>query len=327
MKKFVLFIALGIFLLFAVIQGWVGFQNIIEYFFKINIVYIPLILLIPFIVILICGVRWNMLLNSLKIETNWKSIFKSVFIGNMVANITPVSRFGGEPVKAYVISEDLGVQKRSVFASVVTDSMLESFSVMLLSFFAVLTLVSFRADMIIFFGLLGIFFGAMFFFLFIIYNEKTLMKFSRKIAGLVARFSKKHARKIPASARKFRKQFKNIENNRVLITKTFALSLVERLVEVIGFYIIVIAMGIPFDLVSSAMVIGTGALAGTIPLLPGGLVLYESSSIMALQVLGIPATMGTALILIWRATMYGILTITGAIVTWVSSAKLMKLMR
>jgi uncharacterized protein (TIRG00374 family) len=91
---------------------------------------------------------------------------------------------------------------------------------------------------------------------------------------------------------------------------------VERILEILGFYLIFYALGYNISIFSCAVVIGVGIVAGNIPLLPGGLVAYESASIFALGVLGVPVLTATTAILILRFSNYWLMTFVGLLVSW-----------
>jgi len=84
------------------------------------------------------AVRWKYLLAPIK-STSMKNLFPSTIIGYMANNLLPARL--GELVRAYVLGEKEGMDKSSVFATLVLDRLLDGFTVLIL---LVLTLLMLR---------------------------------------------------------------------------------------------------------------------------------------------------------------------------------------
>lgn len=76
------------------------------------------------------AVRWKFLLAPLKPSTRLSNLFPATVIGYMANNILPARL--GEVVRAYVLGHREGLDKRSVFGTLVVDRLLDGFTVLLM---------------------------------------------------------------------------------------------------------------------------------------------------------------------------------------------------
>ncbi len=107
-----------------------------------------------------------------------------------------------------------------------------------------------------------------------------------------------------------------------VMAKALCLALAERMLETVSMYLVLLSLGVQLSLYSCAMVLGVGIIFGLIPLLPGGLVAYEYSSMVVLRLMGAsPAVAGTS-ILIYRGVNYWLVTAIGLGLSWLSGIRL-----
>jgi len=206
MKKVFLLALAGIAVLFFLLFEWVGMQDVAAALLSIDPVYLPLIVGLPFAMMFVYSVRWNLLLNSVGVDTSWRTVIKYAFIGAAFNNITPMVRFGGEPVKGYMIAKEISARKGDVFASMTTDSFVTATSLLVLIYFGAVGLLIF--SMLNWFSLItllsAIVLPAMFVFYVLFFNKRLLALSARKISGLVSRFSPEFGKEIPESVVNFR---------------------------------------------------------------------------------------------------------------------------
>ncbi len=323
MKKVFLLALAGIAVLFFLLFEWVGMQDVAAALLSIDPVYLPLIVGLPFAMMFVYSVRWNLLLNSVGVDTSWRTVIKYAFIGAAFNNITPMVRFGGEPVKGYMIAKEISARKGDVFASMTTDSFVTATSLLVLIYFGAVGLLIF--SMLNWFSLItllsAIVLPAMFVFYVLFFNKRLLALSARKISGLVSRFSPEFGKEIPESVVNFRENIRDSLKRKDVMAASLLLGLTERMLEVLCFYLILLSMGIEMSLYSCAMVLGVGVLAGLIPLLPGGLVAYESSTMIILGLMRVsPATAATS-IMLWRGVSYWLITGVGMGIGWFHGVK------
>jgi len=120
-KTLVLFlISLGA--IFFLLQQWVGFEEVFKVMFRANPVILAISISIFSVVVVLWGIRWKMLFKELRMNVSWRDVYKYLLMGLMFNNITPFLRFGGEPIKNYVISRDLSLSQEKTFVTISMDS-------------------------------------------------------------------------------------------------------------------------------------------------------------------------------------------------------------
>ena len=320
-KLFLLALASFIFI-FVWLIGWAGFQDVAAAFMTINPVYIPFIVLLPFAMLLVYGARWNLLLRASGVEASWRVVFKYSLIGAAFNNITPMVRFGGEPVKCYLLSKEIGVPKRQVLASLTMDSLITALTLLILIYLGLVSLAMFNIlDWLTLYIILIIVITPLTIGLYVLYDKRTLKAVSRRLSGLVSRFSPGMAKDLPGSMLHFRESIKDSLKRRDVMAAAFLLGMLERLLEVLGLYLIFQALGIPFSIFMSAIVLGVGVVAGLIPLLPGGTVAYESVTIIVLRLFNVSPALAATSILLWRGVTYWLITGVGMAIGWVHGTR------
>jgi uncharacterized protein (TIRG00374 family) len=318
-----LFLALAsFFVLFFWLLQWAGIQEMAAALLNINPVYVPLIILLPFATLLVYGVRWNLLLKSVGINTRWGVVYKYAFIGAAFNNITPMVRFGGEPLKCYLLSKEISVGKRTVLASLAMDSLITGISLLVLIYLGAVSLALFRIldlfmlNMILTIIILPLFLGA-----YMLYNRRLLAAASRRFSGLVRRFSPESAKELPEIVMAFRDNIGNCLRRYDIIAAALVLALAERALEVLGLYVVFQALGISLDVFLSAIVLGVGVIAGLLPFLPGGLVAYESTTIIVLRLFNVSPALAATSILMWRGVTYWLVTAIGLALGWMRGVR------
>ncbi len=186
MKKLLLLASSVVAFVFFLVLQWAGINNIATAFVRINPVYLPLIVLIPPVMLTLYSTRWRLLLGNAGVDAKWRVVLKYAFIGAAFNNITPLVRFGGEPVKGYMIAKEVSARKTDVFASLTTDSFVTALTLLVLIYFGIVGLLVFN---IVDLAALGtvfvvVVFSTIFGF-FAFFNKRMLAVFSRKISRLL----------------------------------------------------------------------------------------------------------------------------------------------
>ena len=306
---------------FAFIFFWLvrsaGIQEVTAAIITINPFYIPFIILLPFAMLLVYGARWKMLLRASGVEAGWRVVYKYAIIGAAFNNITPMVRFGGEPVKCYLLSREISVHKRRVLASLAMDSLITALSLMILIYLGLVSLAMFNIlDWLALYVILLIIMLPLSVGSYILYDKRALSAVSSRLARTVSRFSSRAGENLPESMMRFRDNIRDSLKKRDVMAKAFVLALVERMLEVTGLYLIFQSLGIPFDLFMSAIVLGVGVVAGLIPLLPGGIVVYESVTTVVLRLFNVSPALAATSILLWRGAPYWLITGVGMAMSW-----------
>ena len=126
-KKTVLLLLFSLAIL-VVILWFVGIEEIIAALKFADLRLILVAVLVQFFVFYLYTLRWRIIAKLLPIT----------LVGLAANNITPMGRGGGEPVRAYILSRDIGVTMEESFATVVADKALDTFPFV---FLALLTII------------------------------------------------------------------------------------------------------------------------------------------------------------------------------------------
>lgn len=305
--------------IFFLLQQWVGFEEVFRVVLRADPVILTVSISIFSLVVVLWGIRWKMLFRELGMDISWRDIYKYLLMGLMFNNITPFFRFGGEPIKNYVVSKDLSLSQEKTFVTISMDSASQLISYIFIAYIAVILL--FMANIEVWFELfisLNIMMGSLLFLVYIFTQKNTFDVAVNRIQKIANRLSKSRGRKFPETAKKFRNHVIKIATNRNLFAKALLFSFIERICEILAFFLIFSALGFEIPLFVAVIGIGIGILAGSIPLFPGGLVTYEYFIIFFTTLLGIPLGIATASVLLWRFISYWSITFIGAGISWVS---------
>ncbi len=322
MKRVFLAALWGVTILFFILLMWAGIRDVAYAFMGINPLYLPVIVGLPFLMMFLYSIRWSMLLRAVGVEAEWGLVWRYSLIGAALNNITPMVRFGGEPLKCYLLARELSVGKRTVLASITMDSVITAVSLLVLIYIGVFGMAMLNiVDMVTLGVIVGILLAPLAVGAYVIYDKRVLRAFSRSAKGFITRFSDDMGKEAEEQIMEFRENISGSAKKLDVMSKAMALGLTERFLEVVGLYVIFQSLGIDLGLYASAVVLGVGILAGLIPLLPGGLIVYESSTILVLGVLGVHPALAAISILLWRGATYWMITGVGVTLGWLHGLK------
>jgi len=156
---------------------------------------------------------------------------------------------------------------------------------------------------------------------YVLYNKKLLVSFAEGISKITGKLRPGYGKNLTKDIMKFREIMKESTKRRGILAKSVGLAFIERGLEITALYVIFLSLGVDISIFSCTLVMGVGILAGSLPLLPGGLVAYESSSIFVLGLLGVPTVTATSAILFWRFASYWLMTFVGLLASWMYGVK------
>ena len=317
MRKLFLLSTAGVVLMLFLVLQWAGIRDVAAAFLSINPLFILLIVLMQFAMMLVYAMRYRLLLRSAGVNAGIRAVIVNAFFGAAMNNLTPVIRFGGEPFKGYMMAKDASVKKQLAFAAIATDSFITGLSLLVLVYFGFVALLVFNILNLYAVALiLALMFVPVIAGVYLLYDKRALAAFSKRASGLIGRFSPKYGKQLPRILLSFRSSMGLSMRRKDVLAAAFMLALVERFIEVLSMFVIFVSLGIKVDLYVSAMVLGVGMLAGLLPLLPGGLVAFESSTILLLRLFNIRPALAAISILLWRGVNYWMITVVGMAIGW-----------
>ena len=313
-------IFLGISLVILAIMLWfVGIDKVIDALKLANPYYILLSVILQLFIIVLYGLRWNLINKIANIHCSLKSIIPMTLVGLGVNNITPAGRGGGEPVRAYILSRDKDYPMEETFATVVADRALDTFPFVVL---AIITLIAmtfhFDVDVwlmiLMIIGVIAIvaFLGVI---VYMCINEAFGLKVQNWVIKLVRRFYKKDTveleSKIKETIAGFQKTMRLLLSKKDIFFYALPVSFLIWIFEIIRVYLVFVAFGSFVNPMIIGEVFILASLVGMIPVLPGGLGAVDSVMIIFYASAGISASISAGATVVERLISYWLVTILG----------------
>jgi uncharacterized protein (TIRG00374 family) len=262
-----------------------------------NFYYLPPVLTIFFVSYLIRGIRWRIILNSVK-RISFYNSFSAILIGQMGNNLLPARL--GEIIRAYVIGNRENISKSSSLASIILERTFDGVTLIIL----LAVLVSFLhfplwvEKMVL---LSTIIFGSVFFFLTVcVYKTEEIMKFLKRRLPLL---DWKNPEKVSSVLMKFISGLGLLKDKKKVII-VFIFSIMVWICEAIVYYALFKALGIVVPFYASIFVLAVINFGIMIPSLPAGIGTFHYACIIALTVFNVNKNVGLVYSVILHGIMY-----------------------
>ena len=315
---------LGISVVILLIMLWfVGIDQVIGALKMANIWIIALAILTQVFTYFLYTLRWQILNKLANMDVGIGKLLPMVLVSLAVNNITPSGRGGGEPVRAYLLSQsDENYHFEDSFATVVADRALDTFPFVVLAAITIASMAlffDFDLWLIIIMVLAVIAIVAILIILiYMCINPKFGLRVDGWIIGLVRRFYKKNSEdlenQIHNSIKGFQQTMKMLMSNKKGLAITLTLSFVIWIFEIFRVYLVFLAFGANVNPIIIGEVFIVACLVGMIPLLPGGLGAVDGLMIVFYSAAGIPASVSAAATVIERLISFWMTTIIGLVI-------------
>ena len=318
-KRSAIFIAMS-FIILIVMLYFVGIDNIMDALKKANLALVALAIIVQIATYFLYTIRWNLINSEAGIKVSLKSLLPITMVGLAANNITPSGRGGGEPVRAYILSQEQDDGLKDTFATVVADRALDTFPFIVLAAITIVATVfyfeipTWLVAVLILATIAIIAILAILIYMCI--NPGFGEKIERFIMKLVNRFYKKASddlqKSIHENIQGFQDTMKMLISNRKLLAITIPMSFLIWVFEILRVYIVFLAFGATLNFIVIAEVFIIASLVGMIPLLPGGLGAVDGVMIGFYSKAGVslslaaPVTLIERLISFWMATIIGL---------------------
>lgn len=277
--------------------------------------------------------RLQLLVRVLKYRIGFMRLFAIHLAGAFVENVTPAAKAGSEPARIYLLHKE-GLRLTDAFAVTTVGKYLDMipFTVLLLSSYIYLAthfilpaplIVAIPASI-----MLIILLGALGFFLY--RNEKIAVKILRHVMKILYFFTSKRAKNRERSAvqldtetaiKNFKRSFFSIMQDKAVLTISLSAAIIVWLLYPLKIYIIFYTLGSDITFGIVACVAFLAYLIGLIPLLPGGLGIYEVSAIALYSILGISLADATVAVIIGRVFTFWFVIMLGILATLMLNVK------
>ncbi|WP_298521446.1 UPF0104 family protein [uncultured Methanobrevibacter sp.] len=314
---------LGVSVLILVVMLWfVGIDQVISALKMANPVIIALAIATQVFTYFLYTLRWQILNRLTDMDIGFKKLLPMVLVGLAVNNITPSGRGGGEPVRAYLLSQSNdNYHFEDAFATVVADRALDTFPFVVLAAITIASMTlffDFDLWLIVVMVLAVIVIVAILIMLiYMCINPGFGHRVDGWIICLVRRFYKKNSESLENRIHEaifgFQETMKLLISNKRGLAITLTLSFIIWIFEIVRVYLVFLAFGANVNLIVIGEVFIVACLVGMIPLLPGGLGAIDGLMIVFYSAAGISASISAAATVVERLISFWMTTIIGMV--------------
>ena len=320
-RKTILLLAISVVIL-LIMLWFVGIDQVIDALKIANLGIIALAVATQIFTYFLYTLRWQILAKLADMDAGITKLLPMVLVGLAVNNITPSGRGGGEPVRAYLLSQsDDNYHFEDSFATVVADRALDTFPFVVLAAITIASMaLFFDFDLWLLVVMVAAVIAIVAVLIILIYmciNPKFGQRVDGWIIGIVRRFYKKNTEELENQIHNailgFQDTMKMLMSNKKGLAVTLTLSFVIWIFEIIRVYLVFLAFGSSVDPIVIGEVFIVACLVGMIPLLPGGLGAIDGLMIIFYSAAGIPASVSAAATVIERLISFWMTTIIGMV--------------
>ena len=315
---------LGVSILILLVMLWfVGIDQVIDALKVANLGIIALAIVTQIFTYFLYTLRWQILNKLADMNEGITKLLPMVLVSLAVNNITPSGRGGGEPVRAYLLSQsNENYHFEDSFATVVADRDLDTFPFVVLAAITIASMtLFFNFDLWLIIVMILAVIAIVAVLIIIIYmciNPNFGNRVDGWIIGLVRRFYKKNSEKLENQIHKsifgFQETMKILISNKKGLVYTLSLSFVIWIFEILRVYLVFLAFGANVNIIVIGEVFIVACLVGMIPLLPGGLGAIDGLMILFYSAAGVPPSVSAAATVIERLISFWMTTIIGMVI-------------
>ena len=263
--------------------------------------------------------RWRMALMAAGHTIGFWRLYVIAHSGMFFSNITPISKSGGEPFRAYFIKKTQKVPYSTGFATILAEEILSIIPFLGLLLVSIVLLIYLLSPPLwVSAAILGTIICLLVAFVPLTYTMVKRKTASGGIFKVIRWISKRLGRKtsekrIMRPIKKFYDSTQIVLHDKKKAVTISIIALLLNLVSMVRIWIILFALGWNSSLVAPLLAVTIPTVAGIIPFLPGGLVLVEASMVGVFVACGIPLIpIAISATLLERAISYVLSTIVGA---------------
>lgn len=322
--KIVATFGLAAFLIFAM-TFLIGFNDVIDTLEKAKWNWILLNFVLEAGIILVWTLRWKMILDVVDTSPKFSTLMMMLFASLFGNNVTP-SAAGGEPLRAYLLSEVEGTPFEIGFASSTADRVFEFLPFVMISIIAALLLLSWDIPPITRIFVIAMIIVSIFIFGILIYaglrrdiTQKILISIAKSIYPTALRLTKKEIsfveirEKIIFYVNRFSSGFLTALQDKKVFIIAFLLSFLMWGLDMARMYVCFGSLGTYPPIVPLVIIYTIGILISLLPLLPGAWGIREATLIGLFAVVGVSADVVMAASIIDRLASYIAPTVIGAL--------------
>lgn len=321
MKKTIPLVIISLVICIGVLTVFVGgdFSTLVHNLASIDFRLLLLAVGIYFIEVAVWTGRWRTALSASGYYPRFGSLYAISYGSQFITNVTPISKSGGEPFRAYFANKVHNIPYRVGFGTIVADSLFNvpAFAIFLLAgllFTSPLLRISGweLAAAIVILTVLAVGFIPI---MYKLLKRETGSKKLGRLVGWAGRLFKQKTskRKISKMMKGFYASSRFAMEHRKAAAAMLVLAFLLLAMTVVRLYVIFLALGypgIPWGVLLLAATLPL--ILGLIPFLPGGLVIVEGTMVGVFVACGVPAAIAVSATLVERGISYLLSTLVGA---------------
>jgi len=322
--KIIATFAVAAFLIFAM-TFLIGFNDVLNTLEKAKWDWIALNFVLEAAIILVWTLRWKLILDVVDTAPKFSTLLMMLLASLFGNNVTP-SAAGGEPLRAYLLSEVEGTPFEIGFATSTADRVFEFLPFVLISIISALFLLSWEIPPVTRIFVIAMIIVSILIFGVLIYaglrkeiTQRIMISIAKSIYPTALRLSKKDIsfneirEKIIFYINRFSTGFITALQDRKVFMVAFILSFAMWGLDMLRMYVCFGALGVYPPILPLVIIYTIGILISLLPLLPGAWGIREATLIALFAVVGVSADVVLAASLIDRLASYVIPTILGAL--------------
>ena len=295
-KAVVIIVVAILFYGFILIFG--DFNSIIDEFYKIDIVYFPILFFLVVVQILSSSMKFHRLLKKSRIFIPFKETLK-LYLGGMAMSITPGG--GGSIIKSYFLKKQYDKPISSSFPIILIERITELLSILVVMTVLLIWVDLYETKIVLIIGYL------FFIILMILISSKkffsSFKNFSTKI-----KYLKKFSENIDES----QKSLKMLISFPTFF-EAVSWSIINKVAQLFVVFFIFMSIGINLDFFLSGQIYYTSSLTGVLTFIPAGIVVTETSMIGLLLKHQIELPLATLSVILVRIITTWLIVILGVI--------------
>jgi uncharacterized protein (TIRG00374 family) len=273
---------------------------------------------------LIWTYRWKLILTTVNEHIPFRSLLTMLLASDFGNNITPGAA-GGEPLRAYLLTENNDTPFEIGFASATADRVFEFFPFVIISIFAAIFILGWNIPLYTKVIVSILILVSIFFFTIILYAvyrkeiaQRVIIRIVKSIYPFFVRLFKSELtitevnEKIVYYINRFSKGFLQVIKNRKVFVIGFFLSFLMWGMDIVRIYVCFMTVGVHPPLIPLIIIYTIGILIMLAPLLPGSWGIREAIIVGLFAVIGVAGDVVMSANLIDRFVSYILPTIIGA---------------
>ena len=312
-------------IVYLLIGFGVGLPNILSAMHKVNYFYLLLSAITYGFSLLAITLRWREITKEAKIKVSLKKLYLMTLSGVAFNNITPSSRMGGEPVRAYFLNQHSKTKMKESFATIVSSRIFDAIIFTLISIIVLsYSIINLKLPSFINLLLLLSLISSIIIIMLIVYvsvKPRAAKKMSLWFIKKFKRFSKTLQEKgFEAKMNKEIEEYSRNVNKFLKTTKLWVncsvFTLLVWVFDVTRMYFIFLGIGMHVNPAMLLMVLVLSGLAGAIPLFPGGIAVTESTMILVYNSFKIPLATAGLVTILDRLVYFWLFSVLGLIASY-----------